>query len=153
VNIFLCTGNINRSAAAEKLAQFLYPNIPWCSAGTSYQSHNKPMAKKMRMACAKRLGLEGDPGANYHRSTPLSAIVLKDEDYVFCMAPAHLEHMVNKYPNFQGSLVKLWEFDPERKLTLIQDPQWEAGYEIAHKVLGDIERCLKCFFATKVLHA
>jgi len=86
--LYVCTGNINRSAAAHVITQHAFPGHEVRSAATNLKA-GKPMAKKMRVTMIEN----GIPGSHQHRSTALTADLVEWADLVIGFQPSHLKHV------------------------------------------------------------
>lgn len=83
--LFVCTGNINRSAAAELIARKYRPSWNVRSAATN-KKFGKPMARLMRDTLADKNFV----GMEEHRSTALTRELVQWADVVIGFQPSHL---------------------------------------------------------------
>ena len=117
--LFVCTGNINRSAAAEVMSRVHRPEWNVRSAATNLKA-NKPMSKKMR----DLLTYIGYPGPEFHRSTALTKELVDWADLVIGFQPSHLK-AVEDLGGCPRSLVEF--LSPDREpMTKIPDPAFDS---------------------------
>lgn len=99
--LFICTGNICRSAFAESAARFVTedPDIVFDSAGTHAMEGN-PATATMQRAAAE-LGID----ITSHRSKPLRDCV--EPDIVLGMEQQHLVAASRRFPNLSPTRIRL----------------------------------------------
>jgi protein-tyrosine phosphatase len=138
--LMMCTGNMNRSAAAHYLAQRKLQGSSHQvdSAGTSKKAVNKPMAKKTREAL-KQWGFNF--GVKDHRSKPLDRALVDWADKIIYMVPGHYKDIVAEFPDAKDKLVSMASFS-RGKYDHIDDPAWTKGVEIAITIIKQIDECL-----------
>lgn len=140
--LFLCTGNKNRSAAAEYMAKKLLENTNHGidSAGTKFKcsGQNSPMGKKTREALKS---YDLNIGVKDHRSKYVTKELIEWSDKILYMIPGHKKDMIRDFPESSEKLVSLASFSGG-KYNHIDDPAWTNGIEIAHVVLDQINECL-----------
>ncbi|MCF7834857.1 hypothetical protein K9M48_02260 [Candidatus Gracilibacteria bacterium] len=127
--LFVCTGNVFRSMSAEYLAKkHIKDNkikgIEVSSAGTTARPQN-PFSYTL-----KRLDKYGC-NASKHRQTKVSNEVLKDKDFVICMAKHHQE--VIKSLGYESVLFNFIAYGKNK------DVMDEAEYEQKYGSYGDLE--------------
>ena len=83
--LFVCTGNINRSAAAEIMLRTLRPDWSVKSCATNKKS-GRPMAKLMR-----ELLIEHGFDPSEHRSTAISPQLVKEAELIIGFQPSHIK--------------------------------------------------------------
>jgi protein-tyrosine phosphatase len=136
VNIlFVCTGNINRSPAAEIIYRALSPHDKVTSAAL----HNKKSlitSKRMREALEKS-------GYKYTeiRSKPVTQALIDWADVVFYMQPSHLKEL-QKF-GVSRKYFPLSKFINQAK---IHDPAFDSSHPM---VVYDIERAIRKFLISK----
>jgi protein-tyrosine-phosphatase len=132
--LFVCTGNINRSAAAEVMARQLHPDWIIQSAATNLKA-NKPMSKKMRLALVEA----GYPKVDFHRSTALSKSLVDWADLVVGFQPSHLKAI----SDLGGNPISLVEYlDLSPALTKVPDPAFDSSGDTHRFVISLIEQAL-----------
>lgn len=126
--LFVCTGNINRSAAAEMIARAVAPEIETRSAACNGEA-GRSMPRRMREALADA-GIPVLP----HRSTALTADLVAWADLTVGMQPSHLR-AVAKFGGAARSMVE-WASTP---LTKVPDPQFggAASFPLVVQILLD----------------
>jgi protein-tyrosine phosphatase len=99
--LFVCTGNICRSAFAQAAAASLAkdPDLVFASAGT-HAMENNPATTTMQEAAAE-LGID----LTAHRSTPLRDS--KQPDVVLGMEQQHLVAASRRFPDLDASRIRL----------------------------------------------
>lgn len=82
--LLVCTGNINRSAAAHVILATQHPDWRVTSAATNGKA-GRPMARRMRLSVA---AAGYDPST--HQSTALTPDLIADADWHIGFQPSHL---------------------------------------------------------------
>ena len=139
--LMMCTGNMNRSAAAHYLmARKLKDTTHKVdSAGTSKKASlsPKPMAKKTREAMKQ---WQFEFGVKDHRSKSLTKELVDWADKIIYMVPGHYKDIVAEFPEAKDKLVSCASFS-KGKYDHIEDPAWTKGIEIAITVIKQIDEC------------
>ena len=115
--IFICTGNICRSAMAEAYLKHILEKenmqdrVKVTSAGISaYPGDNATMYAKEAIV---KYG--GD--LSYHRATRLEDSNINECDYIIVMTNKHKEDVIKKYPNLKDKVKLLKEYTKGSKPT------------------------------------
>jgi len=118
--LFVCTGNINRSAAAEFMLRAVHPDWQILGAATNLKS-NKPMAKKIR----ERLASLGYVGMEQHRSQALTKDLINWADVVIGFQDSHLIAVAT----LGGVAKSLVDYLPEesKRFTKVPDPAFDSS--------------------------
>ena len=140
--LFLCTGNIYRSASAHFLFENKYPNLKFDSAGIGAKNYDKPMARKMRDLLKEKYKIEVT--LNSLRSKHITYDLVEEAKYIICMAPVHVKNLINLYPLSKQKIVKIWEYS-NNKINSIKDPAFGGNCE---ETLRQIEECVDNFLGT-----
>ncbi len=120
--LFVCTGNINRSAAAVVLAQKYAPG--WKVKGVALNlKSGRPMNRCMR----DLLGLD----LNDHRSTAISAELIEWADILVGFQPSHMRQLTERTNKPVYNIVR-WLDDGETK---VPDPQFDSSGRLHLEVL------------------
>ena len=117
--VFVCKGNICRSAYAEAIARSMGLETTSCGVQTIVDFPANPDAVK----AAKKRGVDLES----HRTTPIMYMVLRKTDLLVAMEPWHIEYM-QRYimRDHHYTLLGLWH-KPVRPL--LQDPYGlSSGY-------------------------
>lgn len=134
--LFVCTGNINRSPAAQIILKKLSPSSKVDSAALKNKK-NLIITKRMREALQKH---------NYKyteiRSKPLTKSLINWADIVFYMQPSHLRDLMSKFGT-SNKYVSLAKYIGKTK---IHDPAFDGTQE---EVLKDIELAIKNYLKNK----
>jgi protein-tyrosine phosphatase len=132
--LFVCTGNINRSASAHVILEFHGAGrfvVKSCGTGKVAPRKCK-MPKRMLMA----LGEMGYGGAG-HRSQIITPDLVTWADIIVCMGRVHEKFINTHYPEHVSGVVN-W---------LVKDPHFAPGVETHRAVAKEIkERVLDQFF-------
>lgn len=140
--IFICTGNICRSAMADGYLKYRLKQlkkedeVEVSSAGThaNQGEHSPNFAKK---AIAKY-------GSNIenHTATTLENSKLKKADYVLVMTERHKQDIVRSYPEIKDKIKLLGEYAKDKEYDEIDDP-WGYSYNVyencAKEIVDSIE--------------
>lgn len=134
--LFVCHGNINRSAAGEIILKKLKPDWEVKSAALKDTKGGEITAKKMRDAL-NELGYE----TQGIRSTPISEELIKWADVVFYMDDSN-ERKLLKYINYSDKFQRLSDLIGVNK---IPDPNFAKGNELHKEVIRMIEKALDVY--------
>lgn len=134
--LFLCHGNINRSAAAEVVARKLYPSWEVRSAGLSPNAGGSPTAKKMRKALAS-MGLP----QKKTRSKRVTSEDIEWADTVFYMDDPNLKRLQDQF----GEVAHAQNLSPLIQLPKIADPNYSPGISHHTEVLHQIMSAIRLF--------
>ena len=131
--LFLCHGNVNRSAAAEIILRQDYPHIEVKSAGLK-TTDGRITAKKMR-------DVLNDVGYKTEgiRSTAVTQELVDWADEIFYMDDANKKRFVDKFGDLPKAQ-KLSNLIPGVKK--IPDPAFANGTDMHHEVVNLIKTAL-----------
>jgi protein-tyrosine phosphatase len=131
--LFLCHGNVNRSAAAEIILKQDYPHIEVKSAGLK-TTDGRITAKKMR-------DVLNDVGYKTEgiRSTAVTQELVDWADEIFYMDDANKKRFVDKFGDLPKAQ-KLSNLIPGVKR--IPDPAFADGTDMHHEVVNLIKTAL-----------
>ena len=100
--VFVCKGNICRSAYAEAVAKTL--GIDSVSCGVDTRNNFPANDGAIQAAEVKGINLRG------HRTTPIQLLDIREGDLFIAMEPWHIEFLKKKYgERYQCSLLGLWQ--------------------------------------------
>ena len=135
--LFVCTGNLNRSPAAQTIMEKLSPRDHVDSAATINKEHMLT-TKKMRYALEKA-------GYNYTYiySKPVTKKLITWADIVFYMQPSHRVDL-NKF----GKSAKYVNLAKYVKKTSIHDPHFEDA-KAFDKAVKEIETAIKNYLKSR----
>ena len=125
--LFVCTGNICRSAMAHGYMQKRVKDLGVQddyiieSAGTSAYTGDR--ATDFAIEAMKKYNTD----LVNHRATYIEEADVQDADIVMCMTEAHKIRVLNKYPNMTGKVYTIKEYIGEKGYIDIDDP-W--GYDM-----------------------
>ena len=117
--LFLCYGNVNRSAAAEIICRYDYPDLQVLSAGLKTRD-GKITAKRMRQA----LAMTGYDTIGI-RSSVAKSWMIEWADYVFYMDNSNHRMMTEQF----GQVQKAHLLSSAIGVTRIPDPAYAQGVE------------------------
>lgn len=131
--LFLCHGNVNRSAAAEIILRQDYPHIEVKSAGLK-TTDGRITAKKMR-------DVLNDVGYKTEgiRSTAVTQELIDWADEIFYMDDANKKRFIDKFGDLPKAQ-KLSNLIPGVKK--IPDPAFADGTDMHHEVVNLIKTAL-----------
>jgi len=118
--LFVCHGNINRSAAAHIILEALCLDCYIQSAALKDTKGGELITLKMR----KALELAGYP-TRLRRSVPINAEMVEWASIVFYMDNANYRKLMAKFPESVTKFKPLYEYIPGS--TRIADPQFGKG--------------------------
>lgn len=125
--MFVCTGNICRSAMAhgalEKLVKEKGKEIEVYSCGTSAETGNRATNEAIQVS------EEYDVDIKKHRATNLLESNIKDMNIILCSTENHKKYVIQLYPELKDKIYTIKEFAGNTSEDLdIRDP-W--GYDLA----------------------
>ena len=134
--LFICTGNINRSPAAETISRKLNPKNEYKSASLSSHCNGKITTKKTRDILKQK-------GYNYTeiRSTLITQELVNWADKIFYAQPSHLKKLQEMF----GCLEKFKPLYEYGGLSKITDPAFNGMYE---KMIEELEISINKLYAT-----
>lgn len=131
--LFLCHGNVNRSAAAEIIAKKMYPQHEYKSAGLK-TTDGKITAKKMRDTLEHN-GYDGEG----IRSTAVTQELVDWANVIFYMDNANEKRFIEQF----GEMPKAEKLSNYiMGIDKIPDPAFAQGTAMHQKVIGMIEHAL-----------
>ena len=120
--VFVCKGNICRSAYAEVIAKSLGVEAVSCGIDT----RNGLPANADAIQAAKARGVD----LSKHKTTPISSLVHKKGDLLIAMEPWQADHLVNKLSgDHKISLLGIWS---DFKRPHIHDPYGASSIYFNH---------------------
>ena len=142
--MFICTGNICRSAMAEGMMKKLveYKNIKdmeICSCGIyaetgDYSTYNAIEAAKVYGA-----------DISNHRATNIRDSKIEEMDVILCATTSHKQNVLFLYPNLNGKVYTMKEYaglDDYGENIDINDP-WGYDLNVYYNCAKEIEECLE----------
>lgn len=144
--MFVCTGNICRSAMAEKM---LMKMLIECGKEKEYLIYSSGVfAYEGQAATQKAIEAAAEKNVDLtkHRAKNVTDIDTYDMDLILCMTGAHKLQVRHRFPKLFDKVYTLKEYvvydNGDNKDIDIQDPY---GFEIEtyRKCINEIESCLK----------
>ena len=139
--MFICTGNICRSAMAhkmlEKKAKEQNKNIEVYSCGVWAQNGDIPTYEGIETM--KEYGID----LRTHRATNIRNSNIEDMDVILCATQNHKINVISMYPELKDKTFTMKEYAgfPENDLD-ISDP-WGYGLEVYKNCAKEIETCIE----------
>lgn len=135
--MFICTGNICRSAMAhvmlEKRAKEENKNIQVYSCGVFADNGDRPTEEAISV-----LATIYDVDLSKHRATNIANSPIEEMDVILCATTSHKNNVLNRYPELKEKVFTMKEYVgyPENDLD-INDP-WGCSYETYRKCAREI---------------
>ena len=140
--IFICTGNICRSAMADGYLKYRLKQLKKdkeiivTSAGThALQGEESPIN-------AKRAIEKYGANIESHKATRLENSQLKEADYILVMTQRHKQDVIRRYPDLKGKIRLLGEYAKDKEYDEIDDP-WGYNFNVyqncAKEIVDSIE--------------
>lgn len=140
--MFICTGNICRSAMAHKLLEKKLKdnnitNVEVYSCGVFAENGDTPTYS------ANEVMKEYNIDMSTHRATNISNSNIKNMDLILCATISHKNSVVQMYPELASKVFTMKEYvnDDNSKDLDIKDP-WGYDIEIYRFCIAEIENCI-----------
>ena len=139
--MFICTGNICRSAMADamlkkKIKEENKP-IEVYSCGIFAQNGDYPTNEAVEVM--KEYGVD----LSKHRATNIRNSKIEEMDVILCATTAHKNNVLNMYPELEGKVYTMKEYAGYDKNDLdIKDP-WGYDIDTYRRCAKEIDECLK----------
>lgn len=138
--MFICTGNICRSAMADalmkKLAKDSNKDIEVYSCGIFAEDGDMPTFNAVEAI------KEYDVDLKLHRATNIRNSRIEDMDIILCATVSHKNNVINMYPNLKDKIFTIKEYADYDKNDLdIPDP-WGYDIETYKFCASTISKCL-----------
>lgn len=138
--MFICTGNICRSAMAHALlakrAKEKNKDIEVYSCGVYAQNGDIPTYEGIQTM--KDYGID----LSTHRATNIRNSNIKDMDVILCATKSHKDIVIAMYPDLKDKVFTMKEYAGYPKDDLdIKDP-WGYGLDVYKKCAKEIEDCI-----------
>ena len=143
--MFICTGNICRSAMAEwllkkKLEEKNRNDIEVYSCGIYAENGDVPTYEAKRVM-KEEYGID----MSKHRATNIRNSKIKEMDLILCATSSHKIAVLNMYPELEGKVFTMKEYvNYEREYhdsINIKDP-WGYDIETYRACVSEIEECI-----------
>lgn len=139
--MFICTGNICRSAMADglmkKLIQDNQKQVEVYSCGIFAEDGEGPTFN------AKEAIKQYDVDINNHKATNIRNSKIKEMDVILCATLAHKNNVISMYPELKDKIFTIKEYADYDKNDLdIPDP-WGYDIETYRFCAETINKCLK----------
>lgn len=145
--MYICTGNICRSAMAHGYMQHIVNNSDKkndyliSSCGIYAMTGDKATKNAIQAMREYNVDLEN------HRATNIRDIDIENYDVILCMTTLHKINVLSMYPKLEGKVFTLKEFvDSSTKYKDIDDP-WgldlKVYRECAEEIVENVDKTLK----------
>jgi protein-tyrosine phosphatase len=133
--LFICTGNLNRSAAADVIlnAHNTAGKYEIKSCGTGKVAPLKRKIPRKTLLALEELGFDGTS----HRTQGISEELLEWADVIVCMGNVHVKRIATEHPQHSHK-VSNW---------LIDDPHFATGMDKHREVVKQIREQVYLRFA------
>lgn len=101
--VFVCHGNIMRSAFATRVAQAAIPALAHRVVGGGTHAKAGRPAQDTALAVAERLGVP----LTMHAATPLEALMLREHDVIVCMDAMNEANVLAAYPSLDARVFRV----------------------------------------------
>lgn len=138
--MFICTGNICRSAMAhamlEKRAKEENKDIEVYSCGVFAENGDVPTYEGIDVM--REYGID----LSNHRATNIRNSNIKDMDIILCATSSHKNNVISMYPELKEKVYTMKEYAGYDKRDIdIKDP-WGYGIAIYRMCASEIEDCI-----------
>ena len=138
--MFICTGNICRSAMAhkmlEKKAEEQNKDIEVYSCGIWAMQGDIPTYEAIQVM--KEYGVD----LSTHRATNIQNSNIEEMDLILCATKNHKRNVIAMYPELKDKVFTMKEYGSYPKDDLdISDP-WGYGFDVYKKCAKEIEECI-----------
>ena len=143
--MFICTGNICRSAMAQwllvkKLEENNRTDIKVHSCGLYAQNGDIPTREATNTM--KKYGVD----LKMHKATNIRNTDLSRMDIILCATNSHKITVLNMYPNLEGKVFTLKEYvryDKEFHTKIDLEDPWGYGEDVYRFCASEINECLE----------
>lgn len=138
--MFICTGNICRSAMAhamfEKMVKEQNKNVQVYSCGVYAENGDTSTYEAIETMHEYGIDLKN------HKATNIRNSNIKDMDVILCATTSHKNSVINMYPELKKKVFTMKEYAgyPQSDLD-IKDP-WGYGIEVYKSCAKEIKECL-----------
>lgn len=142
--MFVCTGNICRSAMAhilfeKRITEAKKENIHVFSCGIYAEDNDMPTINAIEVIDEYNANLRN------HRATNIKSSNIKEMDLILCATNSHKKEIIDIYPNLKEKTYTLKEYvnyDKDGKDINIKDP-WGYDLETYRFCASEIDKCLE----------
>lgn len=129
--VFVCTGNVCRSPMAEALFRYKAKDQPFEVTSAGIAAWEGSSASLNAILAMDEIGID----ISSHKSKPITAELIRQADFIICMAHHHLSTIISQFPEATEKTFLISEFtsNPELQDKDIPDP-----------IGGSIEEYKKC---------
>lgn len=139
--MFICTGNICRSAMAEAMLKKMLKdkkieNVEVYSCGTYAQTGDVPTLDAIEVMEEYGIDLKA------HRATNIKESNIEEMDIILCATLSHKGAVISLYPELSKKVFTMKEYANFKDDYNISDP-WGYGIAVYRKCAAEIEQCLE----------
>jgi predicted ATP-grasp superfamily ATP-dependent carboligase/protein-tyrosine-phosphatase len=137
--LFICYGNINRSAAAECIINQNKESTPHLIKSAGFHKHDSRLADSNMVTIAKGEGYE----MSNWSSTTINKKMVDDANVIFVMEIEHILKLTKLYPNINDKVYLLSSLNKNSNIPLeISDP-YGKEMEIYRNCFSTIKNCIE----------
>lgn len=140
--MFICTGNICRSAMAHRMLEkrvkdLIRDDIEVYSCGVFASDGDYPTSQGIEVMKKYQVDLKSHRATNIHNSN------IEDMDIILCATTSHKNNVINMYPNLEEKIFTMKEYVGYNNEDLdIADP-WGLSTRVYENCAKEIENCIE----------
>lgn len=138
--LFVCTGNLCRSVAAESLAK---KNCPPDSSLFIHSAGTDAVRGRQSPQDAVEAGKKRDAPMSAHRAAPLTRDMIKQADALFIMESYHEDRVLSLAPEAKDKVFYLRSFSGDSDSQLTIDDPYSMPMDTYDECFELIEKCVK----------
>lgn len=148
--MFVCTGNICRSAMAEGYLKYrlkelnLEENVKVTSSGVYARDGERSTEDAINVI--KKYGAD----ISSHKAVNIARSNIEKIDYIFVMTNSHKDNVIARYPNKADKVYLLKEYSKDKDYMEIDDP-WGYNTETYELCAKEIVECIDNFIEQELL--
>ncbi len=142
--IFICTGNICRSAMADGYLKYRIKELGKEQQVTVSSAGTHAMQGDVSPINAKRAIEKYGADISLHTATTLEKSNLQQATYILVMTQRHKRDVIARYPNLADKVKLLGEYAKDKKYKEIDDP-WGYSFDVYEKCAKEIVDSIEGF--------
>jgi protein-tyrosine phosphatase len=141
--VFVCHGNIMRSAFAAQVARTHLPAVADRVVGGGSHAEPGQQAQNVAIAVARELDLPLDD----HRSTPMQALALNAEDVIVCMDAMNEANVLMTFPRLASRVFRVGDIGAFDETEVFLDREVHDPYDRGEAVTREAFRAISVLAA------